>query len=216
MINFGVYNFFNTKNYTTQLAEQLQFELPDGSEVTLNSASNIEFKALNWKKDRKLSLAGEAFFKVKKGKTFTVNTNYGDVTVLGTAFTVNSRDNYFNVVCYHGKVKVTTTDSEPIILTKGKAFSIQKQGRENYTIENTEPEWLSNQSSFYNVSIFEVVQEIERQYNIKIKGKENLKQAYFTGRFSHTNLNTALKTVFTAMAIPYNFDKNKNVVIRKY
>jgi len=212
----GIYTFFNTKNYTTQLAEQLQFELPDGSEVTLNSASNIEFAALNWKKNRELSLQGEAYFNVKKGQTFTVNTTYGEVTVLGTSFTVNARDNYFNVICYHGKVKVTTTNNESIILTKGKAFSVQKNQKENYTIQHTTPEWLSDQSSFYNVSIFEVVQEIERQYNITISGKQNLKQAYFTGRFSHTNLNTALKTVFTAMGIPYSLDRNKNVVIQNY
>jgi ferric-dicitrate binding protein FerR (iron transport regulator) len=39
----------------------------------------------------------EAYFQVKKGQTFSVNTTDGVVKVLGTHFNVKQRKNYFEV-----------------------------------------------------------------------------------------------------------------------
>jgi len=72
--------------YKTGYGEQLAVQLPDGSEAILNAKSQLEFDPDNWTENRSLSLEGEAFFKVKKGKSFTVQTNNGAVTVLGTQF----------------------------------------------------------------------------------------------------------------------------------
>ena len=44
----------------------------------------------------------------------------------------------------------------------------------------------------------------------------HLHVAYFSGRFSHTNLKQALTTIFDTMEIPYTFDANRNVRIQKY
>jgi len=78
--------------------------LPDGSKVTLNASSSIEYSS-NWK--RQLSLKGEAFFNVTEGEQFIVNTSLGKVEVLGTSFNVFVRDKDFEVSCKTGKVRVT-------------------------------------------------------------------------------------------------------------
>ena len=80
--------------------------MPDGSSVNLNAGSELEYTSFNWKKNRVLSLGGEAFFKVKKGKTFTVITKEGNVKVLGTQFKVKSREKLYEVTCFEGKVQV--------------------------------------------------------------------------------------------------------------
>jgi ferric-dicitrate binding protein FerR (iron transport regulator) len=46
----------------------------------------------------------EAYFQVKKGQTFSVNTTDGVVKVLGTHFNVKQRKNYFEVNCFEGLV----------------------------------------------------------------------------------------------------------------
>ena len=213
----GLLFFLKETSYTTAYAQQQDVTLPDGSTVALNAGSSLAHKTFLWKQNRELNLAGEAFFNVKKGQAFTVNTNQGAVTVLGTQFVVNARPNYFKVICFEGKVKVTTKNNNPIILTKGKAVHF-KENRvlENYDVPSIKPDWLSNESSFYNTPVLQVVNELERQYNISIKGKEYLKPAKFTGRFKHDNLNTALKTIFISMDIPYTIVNNKSVVIKKY
>ncbi|NQY28006.1 MAG: FecR family protein [Flavobacteriaceae bacterium] len=207
--------FFQETTYTAELAEQTNFELPDGSEVLLNAGSEIAFNTFNWKNNRTLDLTGEAYFKVQKGSKFTVITKEGSVAVLGTQFTVNSRNDFYNVTCFEGKVKVSSGKLNHI-LTPGNAISIQNHIATPYTIVETKPSWTVQESSFNNVAIFHVVTELERQYNITVSGKENLQDAYFSGRFSHTNLQQALITIFDTMEIRYTFDANSNVRIQKY
>lgn len=207
--------FFQQTTYQAKLAEQASFQLPDGSEVLLNAGSEIAYKSFNWNNDRSLSLTGEAYFKVKKGSKFTVKTKEGSVAVLGTQFTVNSRNDFYNVTCFEGKVKVTSGKLNHI-LTPGNAISIQNNIATPYKTTDVIPSWTVKESSFNKVAIYEVVTELERQYNITVFGKENLKAANFTGRFSHTNLQQALTTVFDTMEIPYTFDANSNVRIQKY
>ncbi|WP_298510120.1 FecR family protein [uncultured Kordia sp.] len=214
---FVGYTFmFQETIYTTEVAQQTEFKLPDDSEVQLNADSKVTFTAFNWESNRKLNLEGEAFFKVKKGETFTVTSNQGDVTVLGTQFSVNSRVDTYIVQCYEGKVKVQLKNSDTIILTKGKSISLQKGNLEKYDIYEEKPQWLLNESSFYKVNIKEVVAEMERQYGITITGKEHLKEIYFSGRFKHDNLISAARTVFVAMGIPYTITEGKTVEIRSH
>lgn len=212
---FGYMYFFNEITHTTQYAEQYKFELPDGSKVHLNADSEITYKRFNWNSDKNVQLKGEAFFNVKKGAQFSVKTSQGKVDVLGTSFTVKDRKNFYNVVCYTGKVAVTTKN-ETTNLTKGEEFIILNNESKKETTTAEEPSWLAKQSTFDTIDIREVVNELERQYNITINGKENLKSANYSGRFTHTNLRQAAKTVFLAMDIPYTLDKQGNLTIKKY
>lgn len=219
VILFFAYTFIFTdanKVYTTQLAEKTQFELPDGSQVDLNAGSEVTFNLSEWSESRELNLSGEAFFKVKKGSKFTVNTSQGNVSVLGTQFTVNSRADLYHVICYEGKVSVVTQQKDSIILTKGMAFLINKGERKEYTLDNSEPSWINNESSYEDMPINVVLDEMERQFGITISGKENLKPDLFTGRFSHTDAKLAVQTVFMAMEIPFTTDADGNVSIEKY
>jgi len=212
---FGYSFFFQKTSFQAQLAEQTSFNLPDGSEVLLNAGSEITFNSFNWNNNRTLNLTGEAYFKVKKGSKFTVVTKKGTVAVLGTQFTVNSRKGFYNVTCFEGKVKVTSGKLSQL-LTSGNAITIQDNSVVPYTTTETVPSWTTQESSFNEVAIYQVITELERQYNITILGKEHLKPAYFSGRFSHTNLQQALTTVFDTMEIRYTFDANSDVRIQKY
>ena len=214
---FFAYNFFfTTATFTTQLAEKTNFKLPDGSQVELNALSSVTFDKSSWSDNRSLELKGEAYFKVTKGSTFTVNADQGNVTVLGTQFIVNARENFYNVVCYEGKVQVVSVQKDTLVLTKGMAFLIDKTQRKEYTIEESEPSWINDESNFKDAAIDRVLEELERQFDITISGKENLKPALFTGRFSHKDATLAVQTIFLAMEIPYTTDANGNVVIQKH
>jgi ferric-dicitrate binding protein FerR (iron transport regulator) len=59
--------------------------------LILNAASKLSFNEKKWADQRALTLEGEAFFKVQKGQTFSVNTTAGVITVLGTQFNVKER-----------------------------------------------------------------------------------------------------------------------------
>lgn len=218
LIIFSIFYFLdNSTNYETKFGERLALVLPDSSEVLLNSKSSINFYEKDWNKSRELFLVGEAFFKVKHGKTFKVTTDVGEVKVLGTQFNVKSNQEYIEVHCFEGKVKVNSGESTHI-LTKGKALRYFKYGTDEdqkWDIEQQEPTWKNGETSFKSIALKHVVSSLENQYGISIKTSDiDLKQK-FTGSYTHNNLKVALKTVFEPMKIGVIFTDAKIVTLVK-
>ncbi len=197
----------------TEMAQTENFTLPDGSKVALNSGSEITYTKNNWDDSRELSLDGEAYFKVAKGKKFSVKTSEGTVTVLGTQFNVVARDGFFVVACYEGLVSVAFND-KLVKLPAGQKIQIENGSLLlNETTENVAPVWLKKESSFENAPLQIVINELERQYDIKVNlGDVNLEKR-FTGTFSHKNLELALKSICEPLQLNYTINKNGAVTI---
>lgn len=209
------FGFFanNEVVYYAEAKEQVEFALPDNSEVVLNSTSKITYKK-DFIKNRTLNLDGEAFFKVQKGSKFTVESDNGEVSVLGTKFKVNTRNNIYHVTCFEGKVLVVTKTKDSVYLTKNQSFRIVNDKQESFEVSNTEPTWINNESRFSNMPILLVVEELERQFNIQVKGKQNLPKELYSGSFSHSNANIAIASIFKAMDIKYTLEANGNVTVK--
>ncbi len=211
VVGFGLlFSIYSKETHiASSIGEKNDFVLPDNSQVTLNANSSINYKKLNWKNNRNLNLEGEAYFKVEKGKEFNVKTKHGNIQVLGTMFKVNSRDQFFEVICYEGKVAVNFNDTYKELLAGEKIIVIDKNIRFFNNIEAQKPFWLDNKSVFKSVPIKLVLNEIERQYNVEIKTNFNTKEL-FTGSFNHDDLNQALQ----AITLPLNLSikKNKDVI----
>ncbi|GGF00637.1 FecR family protein [Flavobacterium limi] len=170
------------------------FLFPDGSQVSLNSDSEISFNKSDWKENRTLSLTGEAYFKVVKGSKFSVLTSNGIVQVLGTQFNVRSRSQRIDVACYEGRVRVSEKNKEQIVIP-GKMVTINKGSWLVNKINVNQPEWTANQIIFRADLLNEVTAELERKYNIKIKvSKVNTTKEY-TGTVPADNLDIALKII---------------------
>ena len=210
------YYFISTKNtsYTTNLAEKITFELPDQSEVHLNADSKITFKAKNWENNRTLNLKGEAYFSVKKGAKFTVNSNLGSVQVLGTKFNVIERDQYFEVNCYEGLVSVTSK-TETVKVPAGSSYKVlNKSSQFSNNTNETKPAWLQNSSSFKSLPYKYVVKELERQYNISIEYDVKYENNLFTGSFMHSNLELALQAISIPLNLKYEIMSGKKVHLK--
>lgn len=189
----------STKTFSTQLAETKQIVLPDASEVVIKPGTQLSYNSILWKFSRSLSLDGEAFFKVSKGKRFSVATQQATIEVLGTQFNVKSRADYFSVLCTEGKVAVKTQDKQEI-LTAGMAFNIRNKQYEvsqNHLIEPTNTE----DYYFIKADLKAITDELNRLYglNFQIKNIENNKT--FTGKIPVNNLNEALKIITTTYQI---------------
>lgn len=207
--------FFNTTEYETGLAQTELITLPDNSEVILNAESELSLKKRSYIKDRKLELDGEAFFKVATGKSFMVKTDQGTVEVLGTQFNVAERDAFFEIKCFEGKVKVTHNNND-YILTKGKTFRfINGEIIEMEDFDESNPSWLSKESTFIEIPVYMVMMEIERQFDVAIDTKGLDLSANFTGGFKHNDLDAALKSVCLPLGLTYSID-GKNIALSTY
>ncbi len=210
IISLGVYfSFFNISEttYLAQNAQKTEFLLPDSSEVILNADSQISFDVNSWQEARTLSLDGEAYFRVEKGSKYTVETKQGKVSVLGTQFDVKARDNFFEVVCYEGLVEVEHK-GKSIQLPAGSSFMAYENKVKQSQTALAAPTWLQNKSSFISVPYFEVVEELERQYDINIQFDDPENNSLFTGSFTHENLETALQAITIPLNLSYSINGN--------
>lgn len=183
--------------------DKTKFVLPDSSVVYLNAVSILKYSAEDWKQERILFLKGEAFFKVETGNEFQVRTTAGTVTVIGTEFKVKQRKDFFEVSCFEGLVNVSTPDTT-LNIAAGESFRAIEGDLEKTFISNKEPSWLNGWSSFNGEPYHQVIDEVERQYDVELNFKDfnPRKAGTFTGRFIHGDIEAALKSI----TFPYNLD----------
>ena len=199
LVTLGLTFFFYTTHTTSNIAEagtRTEFLLPDNSSVVLNAGSEAEFRTWNWDNNRKVELEGEAFFKVAKGKKFDVVTNLGTVTVVGTQFNVKARENRFDVTCFEGKVIVKSNGKE-VTLTPGR--SVVFENGKNIIVpleEGNQPGWITYEVDFHDEKLTNVIDEIERQYDVTIDLPEG-SYSNFNGLLPMNDLNTALDNIAT-------------------
>ncbi|WP_397362445.1 FecR family protein [Olleya sp. R77988] len=215
VISFGVYFtvFFSPNTEIKTLASQkTTIELPDQSQIVLNALSVINYNKKGWDDNRTLKLDGEAYFKVAKGKTFDVITSQGKVTVVGTQFNVKQRDNYFEVKCFEGVVKVKSDTIIRQLLAGDTYRLLEGKFIESKTISTT-PEWTKNTCVFDALPIKQVIAELERQYNVKVASNNVDNNRLFTGGFTHNNLNEALISITQPMNLTYEIISSNQVII---
>jgi len=206
------YLYFLNTTVETTVAEKRNIILPDSSEVMLNAVSKITFNTIRWKNNRKIELEGEAFFKVRKGSSFYVETIAGDISVLGTQFNVKQRREYFEVICYEGVVQVKTEGesnrlqaSQTIRIVNGKILK-------DILSDEATPSWINNESSFKSIPFIEVIREFERQYKVSVTAENIDMERLFTGRFTHNDMILALKSITIPQNISYQITENDKII----
>lgn len=209
-VTFAVKDFV-PKTETAGFGEKNTFLLPDNSQVVLNSGSEINYKKWNWQNKRRLELDGEAYFRVSKGRRFEVQTNLGKVSVLGTQFNVRARKNRFDVTCYEGRVKVNFENTQ-IILTHGQSVTFQNGKQYNTSINSSRPEWMNNQILFNKENIKNLLDEVQRQYNITIVLNTKDTTSLFTGKLPANDLETALQIISTTYHLKAKKVSEKKII----
>jgi len=178
-----------------------QVELPDGSEVLLQEKSSIAFNEITWAFDREVELTrGKAFFKVEEGKKFTVETDRGEVEVLGTSFEVDLSSGGLRVACKTGKVRVRDQQNE-IDLLPGDLITIAEKNAE---IGKVAPEsidsWTRGDFNFENIKVSEVLDIVASQkgYSIEFLSQDDL---LYTGQF---NMQQPVEEILEIICLPVN------------
>ncbi len=199
---------FYTKSVFTPNGQQISFLLPDGSKVQLNAKSEINFHPYWFNISRTVKLNGEGYFLVNKGKDFKVVSKLGETSVLGTSFNIFSRNNEYNVTCFTGKVRVVSMlNNERVLLNPNEKAFINKDGFLRFAQDadaRTLKSWRDNMFVFTGSPIVSVLEEVERQYGIKIHYQADPGLTY-TGNFSRSlSGKEVLDLVCTSLGIKFD------------
>ncbi len=215
----AIYMFWNrTETISAGFGQQLTYALPDGSSVILNAGSEISFRPSGWENDREVQLRGEAFFEVEKGHPFEVIGALGKVEVLGTSFNVYAREEKFTAACFTGKVKVSFgKGQDEHMLSPGKGVSFQENKVQIYNFEPKEAVgWRNGDFVFEDVPLTQVLNELQRQYDIDIDLQADIKGRNYTGQFTNNDLQSALQMICLPMELAYKLEESgKKVIIRE-
>ncbi|MDB9836046.1 DUF4974 domain-containing protein [Flavobacteriaceae bacterium] len=203
--------------------------LSDGSAVFLNSDSKLSFpnKFLS-NEPRRVQVEGEAFFKIAKDslRPFIVSNERINTEVFGTEFVFSSykEDEQSEVILIEGSVGVFTDgirfdEEEGVYLTPHNKASISKSEPtilevSEVTIENYIA-WKSGVLVFDNESFIDIIQTLERKFNVEIQNKFiALNDKKFTGRFEFESLEAILETIQASRDFNYTINQ-KQIIITK-
>ncbi len=209
----GYTYFFGYKTYSTGIGEKETILLADGSLIEVNANSTISYKRFGWEQDRIVDFEGEAFFDVQPGGNFTVKTSKGTVAVLGTQFNIRNRKD-FKVQCYEGSIVFTplNTKFNPIQLSQGMTVEIKEGQIQETRFSGDVPDWKKGFSSFTEQPFTDVLEELSMQFPITFELNSVQTDRLFTGRFSHIDLESALKSTMEPMGITYHISADKRIV----
>jgi transmembrane sensor len=213
LLLFIWYFAFSVETYNGLQGQNNVFYLPDHSKVTLNENSQVKFSKRFF--DRNVSLQGEAYFEVEKGSKFTVKSQNGEVSVLGTKFRVSDSVNGFIVSCYEGKVAVKYKKDERLLLAGnqcvGEGNSIQVTKIEDPASKDKVIKVFHH--TFMNVNVSEVWPVIEKHFGVTIS--TNMPQnKKFTGSFHTTNLQEVIEIICTSLDLNYEQVNDSEFVVK--
>ncbi len=167
-----------------------KLELPDGSKVWLNAASELKFPIRFTGKKREVYLKGEGYFEVRKdmGRLFVVHLNEADVTVLGTAFNINAyeEENHIYTTLAEGAVTFYSHQQDKqLILQPGMQSDMDlKTGAT--TLEKVDPSiytaWTGGRFIFQSITLEAMMRQLQRWYDFEVfYRKRELKNYNFRG-----------------------------------
>lgn len=218
-------NKYNT--ISTPMGGKFKVILPDGSLVVLNAASTLKYPVHFDKKFRKVSFTGEAYFEIakladkrKKRVPFYVYSNDQIVEVLGTHFNINSYDNeeYSKTTLLEGSVKIINEKSAvPAKILKPGQQAVIKRGDVQTKImiadEAQALAWKEGYFLFKNTNIKDVVNELERWYNVDIQYEDKMEFENITGYISrNVKISSVLKMLQLSGIVNYEISGSKIII----
>lgn len=202
-------------------------ELSDGTLVYLNSGTTLRFP-INFLQglDREVFIEGEAFFEVTKSKLsqFKVSSNNTSVNVYGTKFNFKHfpEDNFSEVILTEGSLGVSKTsfenDEEITIIKPGEKAKVLfdedkiERSRVNAKLYTS---WINGRVAFRNESLPNLIQKLERIYNVIIINNNNDitdKKFSATILYKEESINEVLSYLSQVYGLEYQILDNKILI----
>ena len=206
--------------------ERKTVTLPDGSLVSLEPGSTLQYPQQFNQRTREVNLSGEAFFEVahNEKQPFVIHSSLINTTVLATSFNIEARDaKEARVVVVTGRVQVlakgeTPSNEQAMIITANKSAVYNK------ATDQLEVKDAADDARFYaqkrsgkfiykGVPLEKVVNDLERYYNTTIETEKRIRSCAFNGDFDGAD---DLDKALTLIAVSLNANIHKDSSTNSY
>jgi ferric-dicitrate binding protein FerR (iron transport regulator) len=177
--------------------------LPDGSLVWLNTNSTLEYPPSFGNSSRIVTLKGEAFFDVTKGRTpFIVQTERLQVLVMGTRFNVQAykNDPDLKTTLEEGKIELRIKGEDQSYLMKPGDQITLNTGINKITLKKVNPAnftaWKEDVLVFDNTELGEIAAKLENRFKVKLSVDSTLaRRERLTMTLEHESLEEVLELI---------------------
>ncbi len=213
----SIYNVLEVPN-----GKVVNFALSDGTMVTLNGGSRLEYPVVFDDSQRTVRFSGQGKFFVAHDEKcpFVVNTFVCDVTVLGTTFEViaNPASGEFSTSLFEGSVKVTDhRDCSCLYLVPNQKVCMQGDKLQRAPItDDAEYLWTKGIISIANMDFQTLMAKFERAFGVKIDiERETMPDVNFISGKMYVceGIENALRTLQTGCDFKYTWDQEKGLVV---
>lgn len=210
-----------TNDLVVPAGQRANVTLPDGTNVWLNSMSELTYPAVFTGGERSVSLSGEAFFDVARDEEnpFTIRIGNRDVTVLGTRFNVSAMggEDDFSLSVLEGSVRVGGRDGrqDDVVATGGQEVYGSDGRLMVRDFSDTNPFlWREGLLCFRSATLGELLRRFEYSYGVDVVfDPSTLPNALFSGKFRISDgIFHALDVLRRDVPFDYRRDELNNVV----
>lgn len=190
---------------TMKKAGHQVINLPDGTVVTLNYNSKLDYPPAFNGHSRDVYLNGEAFFDVKPDtkKPFQVHTSRFVITVLGTSFNIMAYGSEPNtaVTVATGKVRIQREDTKGSlgVLMPGDQLVIGKSDYKTVLVKADlakVTDWKANDLVFNDITYDEAAVRLSNEFGVELRFRnEDLRKRRFTADFNNRTLEQSLNII---------------------
>lgn len=219
------YNPLNTSDkivvINSGINEIKEIVLPDSSHVWLNENSSLQVANAFIKKQRKVTLRGEAYFEIKRDETkpFIISTGHTFTEILGTSFNIkmDTLSGNVSVIVHSGKVAFYSSinKSEKLILDPteegifhGSSSKIIRSSNLNINYLA----WKTGILTFNDTPLNEVCFELSKHYKKSVKTATPISNKSLTGTFKNEKLEDILKTIELTLDVQTETSGNESII----
>ncbi len=177
----------------TPFGQFINIILSDSTNVWLNGNTTLHYPSQFSEKERVVFLDGEAFFDVvnKLEKSFIVNTNYGEIRVMGTSFNVTaySDSDFFETSLFEGGVEIYKNDTLLAQLHPDEKVTIADNKFSVSEITNYDDYlWRKGLIGFNDEKLEKILMSLGKYFNVDIEIlTDKLSQHTYTGKFRQSD-----------------------------
>lgn len=206
---------YNTLNVPRK--GEFMLVLSDGTEIWLNSESEVEYPTVFLAGERRIRLRGEAYLQVaSKSTPFIVETGNVQVQVLGTAFNLRAypEEEQIQATLVEGSVAMSSGSRRVLLKPSEQGCADVKTGRlEKKPVDiRTFVAWKDGRFVFEGRTLEEIMKSLSRWYDVDVAWRsDKVRKLEFTGNLRrYDDFNQIVSML--ALACPAKFDISGNTI----
>ncbi|MCD0488339.1 FecR domain-containing protein [Pedobacter sp. MC2016-14] len=194
-----------------------QLNLPDGTKVWLNAASELKFPIRFAVNERRVELQGEAYFEVFKNRDspFHVKTRHQDLEVLGTHFNINAFDDEqeTQTTLLEGAVSIVPDRVAPSIpySTVLKAGQQATLTNSSMNVEKADVDeaisWKNGMFHFSDTRFSSIMRQASRWYDVDVRYENGVPELRYSGEVSRSVNAAAFLDMLKYLGVKFRIER---------